>query len=167
MKGLEDVAPERRLKVLELLLDYAARVPIEGLSEEDRRFLVPLANQLADDPGGVRLDHAFGLRVRGGVSPAQRAGIDERNALLVDLWRNMPDWQSVKVSGVASLMAASFHRYETSRWERERDDVTPPAKEPYQTWWKILAMGERLPKPRRIIDILNLQSKRPFELQRS
>lgn len=147
------VAPERRREIAAELLDFGAK-HYHSLEEPERKMVLLLAEDIAAEPGLRSLDKTLGFREHGGKSPAKTARLDQRNTLLVALWRNHEDWCDLAPSAAARLMVTSFRRYEAGRWPRERDDLTPPPNEPAATWWLVMSLPETIPGPRQLQNIL-------------
>jgi hypothetical protein len=117
--------------------------------------------QMADWMNGRRyfgedrlLDHALGLRQRGGVSPTRANLLLDRDRHLARLWKTSPDWCDLDPAAAARLMTLSAGRYETTRWPRERDALSAPSAEPAATWWRIMRSGAPIPSAERVAQIL-------------
>jgi hypothetical protein len=106
--------------------------------------------------GEISLDKAMGLRTRGGVSPARALALEERNALLRDLWLSTPAWAALPPIAAAGVMSLSVRRYEADRWPRERNNDDAPSAEPAATWWRCLRLGAGIPDAKRLGQILSV-----------
>lgn len=100
------------------------------------------------------LDHALGLRQRGGISPTRANLLRDRDRHLARLWKTSPDWRDLDPAAAARLMTLSARRYETTRWPRERDALSAPSAEPAATWWRIMRSGAPIPSADRVAQIL-------------
>ncbi|WP_327211999.1 hypothetical protein U8Q06_20930 [Rhizobium beringeri] len=107
-----------------------------------------------DDGGAASLDRSFGLKQWGGVSPARSMALDQRDRMLRRLWREVPEWRPLMPGAAARQMLASFRRYETDRWPRERHLQLAPVVEPAATWWRIASGNAAMPDVPRLRQIL-------------
>lgn len=107
-----------------------------------------------DDGGAASLDRSFGLKQWGGVSPARSSALDRRDRMLRRLWRELPEWRELTPGAAARHMLASFRRYETDRWPRERHLQLAPITEPATTWWRVASGNAPMPDAPRLRQIL-------------
>jgi hypothetical protein len=109
--------------------------------------------------GAASLDRCLGLRKRGGKSVSRAVALNQRDQLILQLWKSSVDWRDLPPSAAAYLMRISAERYERSRWRKEQHDVSGPFVEPSSTWWKILRSGAGLPDVKRMQQILVLAGR--------
>lgn len=103
------------------------------------------------------LDKLLGITTVGGVSQERAMKLRRRDALIRRAWQAVPEWRDLPASRAARLMAADARRYETTRWPRERDSISPPAAQPASTWWEILQNDLPIPGGKRIEQILEME----------
>ena len=122
----------------------------------DDRDVVWLVETIERRPDAVRKLLSRGKR--GGKSVRQATANARRNEALRTLRANL--WPSLKSKShaAATLIVATFRRYESDRWPRECDAVVAPLDEPQRTFWMILrdheAGGPMMPDVRQLTTIL-------------
>lgn len=143
---------------LDALRDVVRRLrDDELLSAEQRRYLAKgFETYVMETEAGVAasLDRAFGLRQRGGISPARAAVLQRRDDLLRQLWRGHEAFRDQQPLVAAKLMYLSADRYQSTRWPREKNDLSAPSSEPAATWWRILRLDIAIPGTKRLQQIL-------------
>ncbi|NKK92379.1 hypothetical protein GFL95_14260 [Rhizobium leguminosarum bv. viciae] len=100
------------------------------------------------------IDRAFGLKARGGVSPARQDALSQRDELIRQLWQIVPAWRDLDPYAASGVMSLDAARYEALRGRRTREE---PPVEPARTWWLILQLGVKIPGKRRIHQLLESQ----------
>ncbi len=145
-----------RQKVLSRLRRLANHLERDvPLTRDDRDFFLKGIEGVLSDRSPGSLDQAFGLKSRGGASIRTTLLNNERDALLRHLAREEFSWSQLPASLVAKQMRRAFEAYQAGRWRREKSAVAAPAIEPNATFWRLLRAGMRMPKERRLCQILD------------
>ena len=142
------MTPRSALESLLKLLDEG-----KPLTDEERRFIADGLRVYFTTPKGS-LDKTLGLRSWGGVSPDRADAIARRDRLLVRLWQGHDAFRDKPALAAAKLMCLSADRYQSTRWAREKSDLSAPSSEPAATWWRVLRLGMTVPGAKRLQQIL-------------
>lgn len=131
------------------------------MSDEDRLFFADGVSEYLAPDGPRSLDKALGLRQRGGASVHRGLQLDERDTLLRYLVQTHPHWSALEPYVAARHMLTEFDAYEKNRWTRERRTGIAPDAEPFATFWRILKNGQKMPKLKRLRQILTREIQYP------
>ncbi|MBN9055473.1 MAG: hypothetical protein J0H80_17300 [Rhizobiales bacterium] len=153
--------PERRIVVsrLRCLADHLkANVPLDP---DDRDFILNGLEAFLSASSVASLDHALGLRSRGGASVRTVLRNEERDYFLRHLAREHHAWSFLPPSLAARQMRRAFDVYEAGRWCRDRSADIAPVTEPHATFWRLLKADMRMPQQKRLSQILDMEIQYP------
>jgi hypothetical protein len=146
---IEDKAPSGPLRDI---ATSAARLVLSE-HEHDQKFGLAILSWISD--GAPRqLETYLGLRHRGTGGNARRALTLHRRDQILRQTR-LECWPDYTPGEAARAMNASYELYHERRWPRDRDAGPTPAKWPESAWWYLLRGEIRLPKEKRLRQILD------------
>ncbi|MGF0539260.1 hypothetical protein ACQQ2Q_14785 [Agrobacterium sp. ES01] len=139
-------------------LDHGQKLP-----EQSRSLLAQALQECIADGFDTSLFTALGITQWGGVPAVKKIGLLRRDRVLRRLRSRIPEWASLSPNAAAKEMSASFRRYETTRWPRERHSAKGPAAQPNSIWWGLLRSELGVPGEKRLAQILKAEIQDGFE----
>lgn len=147
-----------------MLLDDAFALAEWGLASPCPRVQAMAARQLRAlemirtartdaDRRSISLGRELGIQPPAGKSPGFALALDDRNRLLVHVWRTAPAFRDLPARKAAPMICAAFSRYLASAaWQADKGrDRAPQGAEPMPTFWRLARLGRddtaRPPRP--------------------
>jgi len=145
----EDPVPLRlmgaraRADLLAAVAEWTGACPNPTIRQGGAMILRALADHLNGEPIG----RALGLEPPAGLIARREIDLARRDALILRARDAVPAWRDAPARQAAKAMLATFERYHTGAWQRDRRRDTAPAAEPAASFWRLIRLNEERPMP--------------------